>query len=226
MSRPVGDASALVSLGIVASNEPDPLSVCLTDYDVVVQTAVIDGLQETVSYEDAHGRAAAAVLERTEALETRSVRLDSGFPLGENAALTLANDTDAALLLCDEFTHLGLIRASLADTRLVTTPTLLSVLVRTERLSVDEARTLLDAISETRTRASNSYVQRARSVLEQPDCRGLLSWRAVSRRGRPLPPVCVAGNPVPWFHLSGRASLEHLSAGYPYERACPSGSSS
>jgi len=171
MSRLVADASALVSLGTVAGNEPDPLSMCLADYDAVVPTAVIQELQETASYEDAHGRAATAVLERTESLETRSVSLDSGFPLddGENATVTLANDIDAALVLCDEFTQLGLIHASLADTRLVTTPTLLSVFVRTERLSVEEARTLLDEISEARTWDGNSYVERARSVLEPPD---------------------------------------------------------
>jgi hypothetical protein len=169
MSRLVADASALVSLGTVAGNEPDPLSICLADYDAVVPTAVIQELQETASYEDAHGRAATAVLEQTETLETRSVSLDSGFPLGENAAVTLPNDIDAALLLCDEFTHLGLIHPSLADTRLVTTPTLLSVFVRTERLSVEKARTPLDEISERRSWTANSYVQRARSVLEKPD---------------------------------------------------------
>ena len=119
MSRLLADASALVSLGTMAGNEPDPLSMCLTDYDAVVPTAVTQELQETASYEDAHGRAATAVLERTESLETRSVSLDSGFPLddGENATVTLANDIDAALVLCDDFTQLGLIHASLADTR-------------------------------------------------------------------------------------------------------------
>jgi len=145
--------------------------VCLACYDAVVPAAVVDELQETASDEDAHGRSAAAVLDRKEALETRSVPLDSGFPLddGENAAVTLANDIDAALLLCDEFTHLGLIHASLADTRLVTTPTLLSVFVRMERLSVEEARTILDESSQARTWDGNSYVERARSVLEPSD---------------------------------------------------------
>ena len=62
-----------MSLGTVAGNEPDPLSTCVVDYDAVVPTAVIQELQETASHEDAHGPAATAVLERTEALETRSV---------------------------------------------------------------------------------------------------------------------------------------------------------
>lgn len=133
-------------------------------------TAVIEELREIASYDDVHGRAATIVLDRTAAFETRSVNLDDEFPLddGENAAVTLANELDAALLLCDEFNQLGLIHASLADTRLVTTPTLLSVLVRTEQLSDTDARILLDEISDARSWDANSYVQRARSLLEEP----------------------------------------------------------
>jgi predicted nucleic acid-binding protein len=168
MSRLVADASGLVSLGIVADTAPDPLSICLTRYEVVVPTVVIDELREIASYDDRHGRAATTVLDRTETVETRAVDLDTEFPLddGENAAVTLANELDAALLLCDEFNRLGLIHASLADTRLVTTPTLLSVLVRTEQLSPAAARRLLSEISDARSWDANSYVQRARSLLE------------------------------------------------------------
>lgn len=170
MSTLVADASALVSLGIVADEDPDPLALCLARYEVVVPTAVIAELRELASYDDVHGRAAATVLNRTAALDTQSVDLDTEFPLddGENAAVTLANDLDAALLLCDEFNPLGLIHASLADTRLVTTPTLLSVFVRTEQLSAAEARLLLDEISDARSWDVNSYVQRARSLLAEP----------------------------------------------------------
>lgn len=170
MSTLVADASALVSLGIVADNDPDPLALCLSRYEVVAPTAVIDELQEIASYEDVHGHAASAVLDQAESFTTRSVGLDAEFPLddGENAAVTLANDLEAALFLCDEFNQLGLLHASLADTRLITTPTLLSVLVRTEHISAADARVLLDAISDARSWGANSYVQRARSLLKEP----------------------------------------------------------
>jgi len=170
MSTLVADASALVSLGVVAGGDPDPLALCLARYEVVVPTVVIEELRSIASYDDVHGRAATTVLDRTGALETRAVGLDAEFPLddGENAAVALANDLDAALFLCDEFTQLGLIHASLADTRLVTTPTLLSVLVRTEQLSVADARRLLGEISDARSWEANSYVQRARSLFEEP----------------------------------------------------------
>jgi predicted nucleic acid-binding protein len=169
MSVLVADASALVSLGIAADYDPDPLGLCLSRYDVVVPAAVVAELRETAAYDDAHGRSAKAVLNRTTAFTTQSVDLDETFPLddGENAAVTLANGRDAALILCDEFTHLGLIHASLADTRLVTTPTLLSVFVRSGDLTVADARDLLDAISAARSWDENAYVQRARSLLDE-----------------------------------------------------------
>lgn len=169
MATLVADASALVSLGIGADSDPNPLSLCLASYEVDVPTEGIQELQDIASYSDTHGLAATAVLNRTTALSTRSVDLDSGFPLdnGENAAVTLANEIDAVLFLCDEFNYLGLIHASLADTRLVTTPTLLSAFVRTDQLTMAEARTLLDDISAARSWEGNSYVQRARSLLEE-----------------------------------------------------------
>jgi predicted nucleic acid-binding protein len=164
----VADGSALVSLGIVADCDPDPLALVLKRYDVLVPRAVVGELEEIASYDDVHGRAATRVLDRTDEFRIVSVALDAEFPLddGENAAVTLANDSDAALLLCDEFTQLGLIHASLANTRLVTTPTILSVLVRTDRLTVADATAVLDRISDARSWGGNSYVQRARSVLD------------------------------------------------------------
>lgn len=170
MATLVPDTSALVSLGITTEGDgdADPLALCLDRYEVVVPTAVAAELREIASYDDVHARAATTVLDRTGELQTRSVDLDADFPLddGENAATTLANDLDAALLLCDEFNQLGLIHASLADTRLLTTPTLLSILVRAETLSAADARLHLDEISAVRSRDSNSYVQRARSLLD------------------------------------------------------------
>lgn len=168
MSVLVADASALVSLGIAAGSEVDPLSLCLDRYEVVVPEAVVAELREVAAHEDDHGRAATAVLERADAMDIRSVALDEEFPLddGENAAVTLANDLDAALLLCDEFNSLGLIHASLADTRLLTTPTLLSVLVRTGRLSSSDALETLQNIAAARSWDTNTYVRRAVSLLE------------------------------------------------------------
>lgn len=167
MAELVADTSALVSLGIAVNSNPNPLSLCLDVYDVFVPDEVVEELQEIASHDDDHGQAASAVLEQITEMTVQSVDLDAEFPLddGENAAVTLANNIDAQLFLCDEFNSLGLIHASLADTRLVTTPTLLSVFVRTDQLTSDEALTLLNDISAARSWDANSYVQRARTLL-------------------------------------------------------------
>ena len=168
MTGLVADTSGLVSLGI-AGQDIDLLSLCLERYDVAVPKTVVEELRDVASYDDVHGDGAERVLDRTDDLSVRAVDLDPEFPLddGENAAVTLANEDDAAILLCDEFNRLGLIHASLADTRLVTTPTLLSVCVRQDRLSSAAALDLLDTLSEARSWDSNSYVQRARSLLAE-----------------------------------------------------------
>ena len=168
MSVLVADTSALVSLGIVGTAATDPLALCMDTYEVLVPEIVVDELEEVASYDDAHGRGAQAVLDQVDGLSVRSVALDAGFPLddGENAAVTLANDADAAMLLCDEFNQLGLIHASLANTRLVTTPSLLSVFVRNGQLDVAAASSSLDVIAEARSWETNQYVDRARSLLD------------------------------------------------------------
>lgn len=165
----VADTSALVSLGIISTGGIEPLALCLDTYEVLVPEVVIDELEDVASYDDTHGHGAQAVLDHVAKFTVRSVSLDAGFPLddGENAAVTLANEVDAAMLLCDEFNQLGLIHASLANTRLVTTPTLLSVFVRNGLLDSEVARSSLDVISEARSWDTNQYVERARSLLEE-----------------------------------------------------------
>ena len=169
MSNLIADASGLVSLGVAADETQDPLTLCLDQYEVIIPKQVFEELEEIASYDDIHGQAASTVLDQSHDFEARSVELDANFPLddGENAAITLANDLDAELFLCDEFNQLGLIHASLANTRLVTTPTLLSIFVQTDQLTADEARMHLDAITDARSWDENSYVQRSRSLLKK-----------------------------------------------------------
>jgi predicted nucleic acid-binding protein len=165
----VADTSALVSLGTVADASPNPLDLLLDSHTVVVPEQVVAELTETASYDDASGRAAQAVLDRRSAFEVRPVELDETFPLddGENAAVTLANEVDAVQLLCDEFNRLALVHASLAETRLVTTPILLTALVRNDAHSADDAEELLAEMGDARSWSSNSYVERAKTTLRQ-----------------------------------------------------------
>ena len=165
----VADTSALVSLGTVADASPNPLDLLLDSHTVVVPAQVADELTETVSYDDASGEAAQAVLDRRSSFEVRSVELDETFPLddGENAAVTLANEVEAVQLLCDEFNRLALVHASLAETRLVTTPILLTALVRNDVISPAAAEAFLTETSDARSWSSNSYVERATATLRR-----------------------------------------------------------
>lgn len=165
----VADTSALVSLGVAAGVDPDPLAACLGEYEVLVPEVVRRELDEVAAYDDEHGRGAAVVRDRADDLSVRSVALDEAFPLddGENGVVSLANEADAQVALCDEFERLGLVHASLRDTRLVTTPTLLAVFVRRGVVSATEATAILDEIAAVRSWDENSYVQRARSLFDE-----------------------------------------------------------
>jgi len=165
--RIVADTSALVSLGVVADREPNPLDYLLDAHELAVPERVVSELEETAAYDDASGRAAGETLSRREQFTVRDVELDGTFPLddGENAAVTLANGLDAVQLLCDEFNRIGLVHASLTGTRLVTTPSLLVALSRAGALAAPEVEALLDEISDARSWDGNAYVARARETL-------------------------------------------------------------
>jgi predicted nucleic acid-binding protein len=163
----VADTSALVSLGTVANHTWNPLGHLLDTHAIIVPTLIFDELEETAAYDDASGHGAKQVLRRREAFDERTVDLDDSFPLdeGENAAVTLTNELNATQFLCDEFNRLALIHASLVDTRLVTTPMLLVALVRNEVVSPTDAESQLDEMGIARSWSKNTYVQRARAVL-------------------------------------------------------------
>lgn len=169
MVRIVADTSALVSLGTVADATTNPLDLLLESHELLLPEQVLEELAETTSYDDASGVAAQAVLDRENAFGVRLVEQDETFPLddGENAAVTLANEVDAVQLLCDEFNRLALIYASLVDTRLVTTPILLTALVRNDALSPASAEQFLEKMSDARSWSANSYVARATATLQQ-----------------------------------------------------------
>ena len=168
MTLVVADTSALVSLGTVITHQSSPLNLLLKEHQVIIPEHVVSELKETASFEDRSGDAAEAVLDRSSEFDVRATELNEDFPLddGENAAVTLANDLNAAQLLCDEFNRLALIHASLTDSRLVTSPTLLTALVRNEQLSPVEAEDLLAEMSDARSWGTNSYVTQAKATLQ------------------------------------------------------------
>lgn len=160
----VADTSALVSLGC-ATDRP-LLDRLAAEYEVVVPELVLEELREVAAYDDEQARGAERALARTDDFETETVALDADFPLddGENAAVTVANDRAAAMLLCDEFNSIGLVHASLdGNVKLATTPTFLLVLHERGLLSNADVETALNEIGEVRSWDGNSYVERVRN---------------------------------------------------------------
>ena len=168
MDQIVADTSALVSMGTVVNHEDNPLDILSENGDLVVPERVIEELEATADFDDVAGQAATAVLQRQSAYTVHATTVDASFPLdeGENAAVSLATDIGASQLLCDEFNQLSLVHASLGDTRLVTTPTLLISLVRAGTLEGKTGQRLLQTIAERRSWEGNAYVERATAVLE------------------------------------------------------------
>lgn len=172
MALLVADTSAVVSLGTAdEAGTVDPLDALCTEHQLVIPERVQAELAETASYDDIHATAAQAVLDQIADghIEVQRSRLDDAFPLdnGENAAVALANDIGAAIMLCDEFDQLGLIHASLTGPRLATTPSLLSRFVIDGVLHPSDAVDCLDAIATARSWDANRYVQRARDTLHE-----------------------------------------------------------
>jgi len=167
--RVVADTSALVSLGTIADRPGAPLAHLLDAHTVTLPERVVAELEETAAYDDPSGCGARNTLDRREAFTIRSVELDETFPLddGENAAVTLANETDATQFLCDEFNRLALVHASLTTARLITTPTLLLLLAENGTLSAARADEMVVAMSEARSWSGSAYVERTRETIQQ-----------------------------------------------------------
>jgi len=166
MSTLIADASALVSLGVVADDDPDPLALCLSCYEGHRSNSGHRGTPRSprmMTY--------TVGLQRPSSTELRRSRHDRSISTPNFRLMTVKTLLSPSRMTstphyCSVMSSINSAwSASLADTRLVTTPTLLSVLVRTEQLSAADARAILDKISDARSWDANSYVQRARSLL-------------------------------------------------------------
>lgn len=164
----VADTSALVSLAATSEARQLALPLFLDGYDVAVPRHVVDELKEIAGYEDDHANAARAVLDEQDRLAIHDAEPEPEFPLddGENAAIQLTTEINAAFFYCDEYNQLALIHASLSDTQLVTTPRVLDAFVAHGDLSNSEARDCFDGISQVRSWDGNAYAQQAARLFD------------------------------------------------------------
>lgn len=164
----VADTSALVSVAATSDARRIVLPLLFEGYNVTVPKQVVDELEDVARYEDAHARAAQAVLDRQEQIAVHEIKLDPEFPLdaGENAAVQLTKEVDAEFFYCDEYNQLALIHASLSEPQLVTTPRVLKALVVHGELTQSDAKALLNGIGQVRSWGENSYVQQAQHLFD------------------------------------------------------------
>jgi predicted nucleic acid-binding protein len=162
----VADTSALVSLGI--ADDGRPVQLVFQEYDIRVPSEVVEELENVSDHDDTHGAAAKRVLDRI--VDEHVSEIDSlpDYPLddGETAAITLANDSKAAVFLCDEYRELSTVHALLSDSRLVTTPKLIEAFTLRGILSEDEAGDILTELVDERSWRGNSYVTQFRDRFE------------------------------------------------------------
>lgn len=160
----VADTSALISLAIA-----DSLDVALTEFDVHTTTTVVEELEETASFDDAHGRAARAALgfvdEVTVHDGTDPARRTSRIDQGEASCLALARDLPAKFLLTDDLRALPELQA-LTGARVAISPIVLRALVKRDVLTTNEATKRLEHLASTRDWLGAPIYRRARTLFD------------------------------------------------------------
>lgn len=154
----VADTSALVSLAI--ASDDGPILLLFTEYEVRIPPAVRRELQDIAAYEDAHADAAIRVLDLITEPHRQSPTSPPDSPLdaGETAAIALANELNATVFLCDEYSELATVHALLSESRLMTIPKMIEALVRRGVLSPAAARAALSEMVTERSWRNNAYV--------------------------------------------------------------------
>jgi predicted nucleic acid-binding protein len=144
----VVDTSAFISLAI-----GDALDETLAAFDTVTTPTVIEELEETAAYDDRHGTAATAVLQRMESLTVQDA---DGAPFetsrvdaGEASCVAAARTVDAAFLVTDDYRALPELQG-LVDAEVAVSPIVLRALVKRDALSSADAETAFETIAAGR----------------------------------------------------------------------------
>lgn len=144
----VVDTSALISLAV-----GDVFEVVLDEFDVTITEAVFMELEETASYDDRHGSAATAVIERAERLNVVSVSgeppLTSTIDGGEASCVVAVQEYDASFLITDDFRALPELQ-QLVDAEVALSPIVLRALVKRGVLEEETALQKFEAIASER----------------------------------------------------------------------------
>lgn len=158
----VADTSALITIASV-----DLLDTLVSEFDVHTTETVIAELAETGEYEDRHGEAAQAVLDRVpemEVHETERAGLQSSrIDEGEATTIELANRLNADFLITDDLRALPELQ-TVVDAEVAISPIVLKALVKRDVLAEEAAVETLEAAAETRDWLGSPIYRRAKNL--------------------------------------------------------------
>lgn len=159
----VADTSAVISLATV-----DLLDTFLNEFEIHTTETVIEELDETAQYDDAHGKAAQLVLDNVEQMGTHQVdgNLESSrIDPGEGSCALLTRELGADFLITDDLRALPELQ-NVTDARVAISPIVLRALVERDVLDNQEARTKLDALATQRDWLGAPIYRRAETLFE------------------------------------------------------------
>lgn len=160
----VADTSALISLATA-----DVLDIVLAEFDVHTTDTVIEELEDTARFDDAHGAGAQQVLDQQDQLTVHTVEggfTSSRVDAGEGSCCALADDIDAAFLLTDDLRALPELQR-LIDARVAISPIVLKALVTRGVLDRDGALDRLERLAATRDWLGAPIYRRARRLFDE-----------------------------------------------------------
>lgn len=160
----VADTSALISLATT-----DVFETVLAEFEIHTTETVVQELEATATFADAHGTAATVVLEHIDRLTIHD-RVDTSLESsridpGEASCLALEREIGAAFFLTDDLRALPELQAGSTATVAIS-PIVLRALVKRDALSDQEAAAQLDHVIETRGWLGTPIYRRAKRLFE------------------------------------------------------------
>lgn len=143
----VVDTSALISLAMI-----NQLSPFLNTFDVHTTATVINELQDTSTIDDPSGRAARKALGHKETLAVHTIKrtlTSSRIDEGEGSCVLLTRQKQAKFLITDDIRALPELQ-QLTEATVAISPIVLKAMVKLNMLKKQEAKQLVEELTETR----------------------------------------------------------------------------
>jgi predicted nucleic acid-binding protein len=157
------DTSALISLATVGL-----LDTLLTEFEIHTTETVVEELENTSKYDDAHGEASETVLNHLDQITVHQVEGEfesSRVDQGEGTCALLTTKINAEFLITDDLRALPELQ-TVADAQVAISPIVLKALVKRDVLQHQEALTKLEELAEQRDWLGSPIYRRAKGLFQ------------------------------------------------------------